>query len=302
MLGSLDAENARYLNHLNAIERRMSRAQAQITSGKRLNTVSDNPDQISALLSARANLESTKQINYNMNRVRTEVDGAEKSLQEASKTLERVRVLGAQGANSTQTASTRETLAEEVGALLEHLVGISRTAIEGRHLFSGDLDQNAPYTVDLTQNPPVSAYLGSTNNTRQVQHPNGTRFFVSRTAQEIFDSSTAADNVFAAVSELRAGLLANDQVAIDAAMDRTVTAASHLERQLAYYGTVQNRVAEAVDYGKKLEFTATQQISAIEDTDLTEAILELTQAQTAQKAALQAKASVPRTSLFDYLR
>ena len=52
----------------------------------------------------------------------------------------------------------------------------------------------------------------------------------------------------------------------------------------------QNRVAEAVDYGKKLELDTVQQISAIEDTDLTDAILEMTQAQTAQKAALQADA------------
>ena len=106
MRGYLDSANFRYLGNLNAIERRMNRAQTQITSGKRVNTVSDNPDQISALLSARASLESTKQINFNMNRVATEASAAEKALQEASKALERVRVLGAQGANSTTTAAT----------------------------------------------------------------------------------------------------------------------------------------------------------------------------------------------------
>jgi flagellin-like hook-associated protein FlgL len=43
------------------------------------------------------------------------------------------------------------------------------------------------------------------------------------------------------------------------------------------------------------------QISGLQDADMTKSILDLTQAQTEQKAALQAFQQIPRTSLFDYL-
>jgi flagellin-like hook-associated protein FlgL len=43
-------------------------------------------------------------------------------------------------------------------------------------------------------------------------------------------------------------------------------------------------------------------ISAIQDTDLADAILELQTGQTARQAALQAKGQEDRRTLFDFLR
>ena len=44
-------------------------------------------------------------------RVKTEADAAEKALSQASSAFERVRVLGTEGANFTQSADTRATIA-----------------------------------------------------------------------------------------------------------------------------------------------------------------------------------------------
>jgi flagellin-like hook-associated protein FlgL len=43
------------------------------------------------------------------------------------------------------------------------------------------------------------------------------------------------------------------------------------------------------------------QIGNLQDADLTSAMLELTQAQTQQQAALTARAQMPRTTLFNFL-
>lgn len=303
MLTNLDASSAQFLSSVNGIQRRMEQAQRHIASGKRITQVSDDPDQISSLLAARASLASAQQTSANLTRVQTEVNAAEKALGQASSALERARVLGTQGANSTQTAATRATLATEVGAVLEQLVGLSRTTIEGRYIFSGDQDLTPPYSIDLTQTPPVSAYAGGTTNTREIQHPNGSRFTVSRTAAQIFDTADPATNVFQTVTALRAALLADDDAALSTALDNLASAAPYLERMLAYYGATQNKVAEAVSYGRKLELDLTSEIAEIENTDITEAILELQQAQTQQQAALQSRAQFTnRSNLFDYLR
>jgi len=42
-------------------------------------------------------------------------------------------------------------------------------------------------------------------------------------------------------------------------------------------------------------------LSGIEDADLTKSITELNQANLQQQAALQSRARIPRTTLFDYL-
>jgi flagellar hook-associated protein 3 FlgL len=302
MITNLDPGNARFLSQVNAIQKRLQQAQNQLSSGKRINTVSDDPDQISNLLRARASLESTKQINANLGRVRTEVNAGEAALQQAGKDLERARVLGAQGASSSASPDSRAALANEVEAILDQLVGIARTTVEGRYIFSGDQDQTAPYSIDLTQVNPISAYAGSVSNTREIQHPNGSRFSISKTASEIFDSPNAGENVFATLTALRDALRNSDEAGIRSALDRATSAGPFLERQLAYYGATQSRVAAAVEYGKKQELDMTTEIGNIENADAVEAILELQQAQTQLQSALQSKAQLSRQSLFDFLR
>ena len=302
MISSLNANNTEFLANLNSIKVRMDRAQRQLTSGLRLSDAADSPDQISELLSARSSLASTQTTNQNLSRVKTEVDSGETALAQAGKTIEQARVLGTQGANTTETASTRATLGQQVGSILEQLVGVSRTTVEGRYIFSGDSDQTPPYSIDLTQNNPIGNYQGSATATRQVQHPNGTTFSVSETAQQIFDPPAGADNVFSSLVALRSALLANDSAGISSALDTLTTASTYFERQAATYGTAQNKVADAASYGSSLELNLKTQISDIQDADLTQAILELNQSQIAQKVALQTKASVVPQSLFDFLR
>jgi flagellar hook-associated protein 3 FlgL len=300
MLSSLDPTSQAFLDNMNRIGQRMDQAQRRISTGLRVAAVSDAPDQISTILQARADLDATEQIQTNLGRVKAESDAAEQAMQSAVQLVERVRVLGSQGMTGTASADTRKTVADEIGSIMEQLVGITRTTVEGRFVFSGDSDQQAPYSIDLSQTPPVSAYLGGAV-TRDIQHPNGTRFRVARTAQDIFDSPNPSENVFTALNNLRVGLQANDDQAIRTALADVDTSLTYLNGQLAYYGTVQNKVAEAVDFGSKMQLQLKTHLSTLEDADLTESILELNQAQLQQQAALKAKAQVPRTSLFDYL-
>lgn len=300
MLRSLDSNTEAFLDSLSKISQRMQRAQREVATGQRFIHVSDDPDQVSTLLQARADLASTEIIQSNLGRVKAEVDGAEQALRSAVEVMERVRVLGSQGASGTATDAMRKSIAEEVGSLLERLVGLSRTTIEGRYVFSGDADHAPPYEIDLTQAAPISSYGGATA-TREVQHPNGTRFSVGRTALEIFDSPEADRNVFYSVNSLRTALAAADEAGIKGALGNVMGALDHLNAHLSYFGAVQNKVASAEEVGRTIELQLKTHLGSLQDADLTESILELQQAQLQQQAALESRGRMPRTTLFDYL-
>jgi flagellar hook-associated protein 3 FlgL len=300
MIPALDTSGQQFLNLVNQISRRLETAQRRIATGIRLNRVSDDPNRIATLLRARANLSAAGQIHANLGRIQVEVDAGELALQNVVVLFERAHTLAAQGATTTQTAQTRVAIAQEIGSILEQVVGRAATQVEGRFIFSGDADGVAPYTLDLTQATPVSAYLGAAQ-TRVAQHPNGRTFALGRTAQEIFDSAVPEDNAFAALTALRDALLADDETAVRTALDGLGRVEAHLNSQLAYYGALQNQILEAREFGDNLRLQLRSQISEIEDADLSEAILDLNQTQIQQEAALRARASVPRTSLFDYL-
>ena len=301
MLSSLRPSDQLFLDDLNGIGKRLERAQTQITTGLRVQKASDDPDVVSDILQARATLSRLEQVSFNLGRFAAEVNSAEQSLQAAVKVVDRIRTLGAQGANGTASPETRATLAAEVSEALSQLVGISRTSVEGRYIFSGDADQQPPYEFDAAGDPPVSFYLRSAP-TRQAEHPNGTTFSVALSAETIFDPTDPADSIFRAANDLRTALLADDQEAIQAAVDGLKRPATYLNRQLSFYGIAQGRLKEAGEFASRYTLQVRGQLAAIEEADLTEAILELNQARLNQDAALNARARQPNTSLFDYLR
>jgi flagellar hook-associated protein 3 FlgL len=312
MIRGLSAADERFLAALEQIENRAARAEREISSGRKLNTASDAPDSVGPVLSARAQLERTLQIETNLSQAKSETDTAEQAISNAVDILQQVDQLGVQGATETQTPEQRRTLAGQVGAYLQQLVAIANTASGGRYLFSGDTDQVAPYTIDAGGN--VGVYAGSVS-TREALHPNGTTFAIARGAQEIFEAPGAS--VFAAVSALKSALENGPAVpegdaqynsqyraqtsAITAALDALSTASVQLNQQLAFYGAVQNRVSGAVDDAQTLEVNLRSQLSSLQDADITTAAIELTQANTQRDAAFSARAKVPTQTLYDYL-
>jgi flagellar hook-associated protein 3 FlgL len=299
MIGSINSSADQFLADIERLQARSERAQRQLTSGLRVTQASDDPDAVGNILETRARLARAEQIGQTLDRVKAEVDGAESALRSSIDSLEKIRVLAAQGANSTMTAAGRRGLAVEVQNLLERLVANANTAIEGRYVFSGDADQAAAYNVDLTTLTGATPYAGSAS-TRQAQDPRGGTFATARTAQEIFEAPGAA-NVLGAVNAVRVALLANDEAAINAALGNLKSAYDHLSGELSFYGSVQNQVADGRNAARELVTRFSADLSALQDADLAAATTELVSAQTHLEAAFSARAKVPKQSLFDYL-
>jgi flagellar hook-associated protein 3 FlgL len=300
MLSSLNPTYSEFLNNLNRISETMQQAQLQITSGSKMSQISDAPDSISPLLTARAQLSSTQQVLTNLGSVKNEVDTGEQSLQSAVGLFEQAQTLAAQGASSTQTADARNNLATQVDTILQQLTSLANTNVNGRYIFAGDADQTAPYRYTAGQANPISAYQGSAATT-QAQSPDGSTFATSLTAQQIFDSADPTTSVFQNLQTLSTALKANNTAAIQTAVNSMSKVDSYLNSQLAVYGITQNRVANATNYGQDLVTQLQTQISGYHDADLTAAILQQTQSQTQLQAALQSEAKIPHTSLFDFL-
>jgi flagellar hook-associated protein 3 FlgL len=300
MVSSLNPQSQVFLNNINRISAQMTEAQTELSTGLKVNVVSDNPDVISTLLQARANLNATQQIATNLGQVSTEVNTGEQALESATTLMDQVQTLSAQGTTSTQTAAGRATIAQQLQSIEQQMVGLANTQVNNRYIFSGDTDQVRPYTFDSTQTDPVSAYQGSAA-TRTIQAANGTTFPVALSAQQIFDSTDPTTNIFTSINNMVTALNANDQAAISTANAALPGVSSYLNSQLAFYGNAQNNVSAATTSAANLVTQLKVQISGLQDADETQSILKLTQAQTEQQAALQSFQQIPRTTLFDFL-
>src|ERR1700687_5267254 len=104
MISSLNSESLRFLSGLSQIQQRSERAQRELTSGLKINTISDAPDQIGSLWQKSWELDNVNQIDATLGRVKTEVDAAQTALGSAVTLVERAQTLSSQGATGTATA------------------------------------------------------------------------------------------------------------------------------------------------------------------------------------------------------
>jgi len=300
MISPLNPQAQSFLAGLAQIQQTLQTSETQLTTGLKINNVSDDPTEIAELWQTQSELGQTQQVETNLGQVSTEVNTAESSLESAVTLVEQAESLGAQGATDTADANTRADLAEQLGSILQELVSTANTSVQGRYIFAGDTDQTAPYSVDLTQTNPVSAYQGSTS-TREIQGADGTSFPIALTAQQIFDSPNAQDNVFTSITNLMQGLQNNDDTTINASISSVQTADIYLNQQLAFYGNVQDRVNNAQTFSQNYTVQLQSQLSGLQDANEAETITNMTQATTQLQAALQSEGQLPRTTLFDFL-
>jgi flagellar hook-associated protein 3 FlgL len=300
MISSLSPSAMNFLNGMAQLQQEALTADSEMTTGLKINTVSDDPGAIASLYETRSELTQTQQTDTNLGQVTAEVNTAESTLSSAVTLVQQAETLASEGDTGTATASTRVDIAGELGSILQQLVGAANTSVEGRYIFAGDSDQTQPYTIDLTQTNPISSYQGSAS-TRQIQGGDGTTFAVSETAQNIFDDPTGQENIFSSINNLRVALLNNDQTAIDAAMPSMSTVGTYLNQQLAFYGNVQDRVTSETNFDGNYETELQTQMAGIQDANMAQAITQMQQVQTDETAALTAQAQFPKTSLFDFL-
>ena len=96
MISQLDSASQSFLLGMEQIQQRGETAQRQLTTGLKINSVSDAPDQISSLWQTRSELDQTQQIDTNLALVKSEVDTSESALQSAVSLMDRAQTLGAQ--------------------------------------------------------------------------------------------------------------------------------------------------------------------------------------------------------------
>ena len=298
MIQSINPSADAFLAAVSQLQAQAQRAQEQLGSGLRVNRPSDDPAVVSDILQISSSLARNTQIGHNLTNVTAEVNAAEQALSSAVSTLDTVATLGSQGANFNRTASDRAQIAVQIQDQLQNLIGDANTSVGNRYVFSGDADQTAPYALDLTTTTGTTPYAGLPA-TRQVEDPRGSSFAVSQTAQQIFDAPGAG--VFEAVNAVRVALLANDQTGITTALASLKTAQDSLNGSLAYYGSVQNQVADATAATSTIGAQLTANLSSVRDADAVAVASDLTSAQLELQAAFSARAKYPPTSLFNFL-
>jgi flagellar hook-associated protein 3 FlgL len=233
------------------------------------------------------------------------VQTADSSLSSGITLLDQVMTLATQGLSTSATAASNAISGAQVAGLMQEMVGISNTAVDGQYIFSGANSGSPSYQYDASSPTGVDR-LQVSPATQQAQDGSGRSFSTGLSANQVFDARDSTDNptsanVFAAMNAVRVALQSNNTAGLKAALSTVQTASTYLNTQQGFYGNVENQLTTALSTASTQNISLQTDLSNRQDADETKAIVEMQQYTTTLQATIAAESKMPTTTLFNSL-
>lgn len=283
----------------------MNKYMDQLSTGKKINRPSDDPVIAMKGMSYRTEVANVDQFKRNISEMHTWMDTSDDTLDETTQILNRLRDLSVQGSNGTYEENQRAAIANEVDQLKAQLMEAANTKVNNKFIFNGTqttgvpdgAEFKKPVTVDGAGNTVVNldavdynpVMLEVTPGTRLQANVNPTNVFT----QDLFDDITAFSE--ALQSDVPDQDLDQYISVIDGHIDNTVSERADL-------GARQNRVELIESRLEGQSIAARSMMSANEDAEIEEVIMNLTTQEAVHRAALSAGSRVIQPTLLDFLR
>ncbi|HLO99880.1 MAG TPA: flagellar hook-associated protein FlgL [Fimbriimonas sp.] len=269
-------------------------AQKRVSTGKRINDISDDPNGFSQVVSMRSVKSGLAQYSTNLDRAKTWFTLSESAMNETSTLLNRANALAISGANATVGQGERTAMAVEVTSIRDRLVQLSNTRnANGDYLFAGTATDTKPFTVSGN----TIVYAGN-NGQVKVEAAPGELMTLSQSSvptlfQETYDKLTGMIN---ALNSNDGSYLSNTTLTeVQESIQQFNQARGELGTKVRTLELYKN------DHARRIE-ELTSNVSDIEDVDLAQAITDYQSAQTAYQAALQMTSQGSRLSLMDFIQ
>ncbi len=280
---------------VNDASERFARAQEQVETGKRIHAASDDPIAMRRVIEGRTEIAALDSYTRTGDSAAARLAALDTTLGAVVDKLTSASIAASGARGTAATANTRESLAATLTGLRDSLVADLNTKFQGTALFAGAESQTTAYA----QVAGVWTYQGD-STTVSVDVSDGRSVAIGLDGQSIAQGSDAT-NLFAELDALITAVRAGDDVGMAAGMDAIDRAFQRTTRAHSLVGADQKSVDEEQQRVSDLRIASLRRVSKNEDVNLAQAITEMSNAQTAFEAALQAVGSSSKVSLLDYL-
>jgi len=284
--------------NLERVTDEMVKASNVVSSGKRINKLSDDPIGLVTVLNLRSSLENVQQLERNISMGKSWLRAGESALTQVNGILTDTKALCVEMANSTKGASERANAAVQVDGYLRQILALANTQVGGRYIFSGTNTSTAPFRFDDENSPTQAIYLGN-HTPFSIRIGKGVDVEVGRDGEDIFGSGTTG--IFKTLIDLKTALENNDVSGIQDAIGQLDMHLDTIGDVISDTGIKETQLEVKNSIIQELKLNYQERKSELEDADIAEAVMDLTAKQTAYKAALASSAKVMQLSLVDYL-
>ena len=274
------------LSSIEQAQQNQQTAIQQMSTGRSVNNLSDNPAAAAALVGNNALTSESDQFLTNISDVQGKLQAADSALSNATQIMTTAISVGTEGANGTMSAADRQALAQQVQGLQQQMLGLANTAYEGVYVFAGTNVSAAPF-LQNAGSPSGVQYDGNSDVT-SVQTGEGQSLQTNVAGSQLFLNSSG--NVFSALNDLANALNSGNGIA--AANTEVQQAFSQLSTQRVFYGNALSQLQSSQNFLNQEKVNLSTQQNQLVGANLTAVVANESQAQVDLQAALSATGQV----------
>jgi flagellar hook-associated protein 3 FlgL len=274
----------------------LNKINEKIASGKVINRPSDNPIAVVDSMRLKTSLSQLKQCESNIEYGTSWLTLRESALTQMTDLVTRAQELGVQMASDTQSAETRASAATEIGHLLDQMIVLANTELEGNYIFGGYQTKTTPFSKTVVGGIETAEYHGDTNDF-QIQIGKDDIVAIGRNGQD----ALMASNLFTTLGTMKKALEENDVDTVRQQLDPLKGVNDTLNDEIADTGAKANRLDMRGTLLGDLTLNLKERLSNVEDADLAEMVTQLNQKQVAYQAALMSSTKVAQMTILNFL-
>lgn len=276
-------------------ERALSKAMEQLSTGKKINTASDDAAGLAISTRMSSQIVGLEQSIQNASDAISMIQTAESALDEMTNMLLRMRELALQASNGTGSVADRDYLQDEFTRLKAEIDRIANnTEWNGRPVLNGNAGGSAVQTVSFQ----VGGNAGQTISVNFGYMVGGGVSAAAAAAGLVGSGMVLSGLAISGPTTVSAQLLAS------AAMTGIDAAIENISNQRASFGATVNQLTHSIDNLTQVSVNAESTRSRIMDTDYARSTSELARAQIIQQAgtAMLAQANQLPRNVLDLLQ
>lgn len=288
----------------------LSRVNEAVVTGRRINDLSDDPVGLGRALNIKSAVSNLEQLGRNITMGKPWLTASESALSQVQDLISEAKAMAIQMATGTISADQRTAAAESVQHMLEQVVSLANTEVNGHYVLAGTKISTKPFYYADAAGDPVSDAADATqilydgnNSPFTITVGRDTTVAVGSDGEAVFQPSGAGadDDIFQTLIDLRTYLESDDVDGIQGQIPKLADCFGNLSTTISEMGSKLVRMEMKEKILQDLNITYTDKLSGIEDADITEAVVELRSKELAYKATLASSTKVLELSLVNYM-